>query len=196
VRKELGKKLAKRAPCREASLVTGMPDSGTIASLGYAEESGVPYEQSVVRNRYVGRTFIEPTSRVRHLGVRIKLNPITEVLQGKNVVVVDDSIVRGTTCERMISMIKSCGANQVHVRISSPPVRFPCYYGIDTPTRVELAAARMNLQQLEQEVGADSLAYITEEDLLEAIGLPAQSVCTACFSGDYMEGGEEYEPQL
>ena len=196
VRKELGKKLAKRAPCREASLVTGMPDSGTIASLGYAEESGVPYEQSVVRNRYVGRTFIEPTSRVRRLGVRIKLNPITEVLQGKNVVVVDDSIVRGTTCERMISMIKSCGANQVHVRISSPPVRFPCYYGIDTPTRVELAAARMNLQQLEQEVGADSLAYITEEDLLEAIGLPAQSVCTACFSGDYMEGGEEYEPQL
>ncbi len=196
VRKELGKKLAKRAPCQEASLVTGMPDSGTIASLGYAEESGVPYEQSVVRNRYVGRTFIEPTSRVRRLGVRIKLNPITEVLQGKNVVVVDDSIVRGTTCERMISMIKSCGANQVHVRISSPPVRFPCYYGIDTPTRVELAAARMNLQQLEQEVGADSLAYITEEDLLEAIGLPAQSVCTACFSGDYMEGGEEYEPQL
>lgn len=196
VRKELGKKLAKRAPCQDASLVTGMPDSGTIASLGYAEESGVPYEQSVVRNRYVGRTFIEPTSRVRHLGVRIKLNPITEVLQGKNVVVVDDSIVRGTTCERMISMIKSCGANQVHVRISSPPVRFPCYYGIDTPTRVELAAARMNLQQLEQEVGADSLAYITEEDLLEAIGLPAQSVCTACFSGDYMEGGEEYEPQL
>ena len=196
VRKELGKKLAKRAPCQEASLVTGMPDSGTIASLGYAEESGVPYEQSVVRNRYVGRTFIEPTSRVRRLGVRIKLNPITEVLQGKNVVVVDDSIVRGTTCERMISMIKSCGANQVHVRISSPPVRFPCYYGIDTPTRVELAAARMNLQQLEQEVGADSLAYITEEDLLEAIGLPAQSVCTACFSGDYMEGGEEHEPQL
>ena len=196
VRKELGRKLAKRAPCHEASLVTGMPDSGTIASLGYAEESGVPYEQSVVRNRYVGRTFIEPTNRVRHLGVRIKLNPITEVLQGKNVVVVDDSIVRGTTCERMISMIKSCGANQVHVRISSPPVRFPCYYGIDTPTRVELAAARMNLQQLEQEVGADSLSYITEEDLLEAIGLPAKSVCTACFSGDYMEGGEEYEPQL
>ncbi len=196
VRKELGKRLAKRAACPGASLVTGMPDSGTIASLGYAEESGVPYEQSVVRNRYVGRTFIEPTNRVRHLGVRIKLNPITEVIKGKNVVVVDDSIVRGTTCERMISMIKTCGANQVHVRISSPPVRFPCYYGIDTPTRVELAAARMNLRQLEQEVGADSLAYITEEDLLEAIGLPEQSVCTACFSGEYMEGGEEYEPQL
>jgi amidophosphoribosyltransferase len=196
VRKELGRRLARRAPCPGASFATGMPDSGTIASLGYAEESGIPYEQSVVRNRYVGRTFIEPTNRVRHLGVRIKLNPITEVINGKTVVVVDDSIVRGTTCQRMISMIKSCGASQVHVRISSPPVRFPCYYGIDTPTRVELAAARMNLRQLEQEVGANSLAYLTEEDLVEAIGLPGNTICTACFSGDYMEGGEEFEPQL
>jgi amidophosphoribosyltransferase len=196
VRKELGRKLADRAPCPEAHLATGMPDSGTIAALGYAEKSATPYEQTVVRNRYVGRTFIEPTQRVRELGVRIKLNPITEVLSGKNVVVVDDSIVRGTTCQRMISMIKACGASQVHVRISSPPVRFPCYYGIDTPTRVELAAARMNLRQLEREVGADSLAYITEEDLIEAIGLPCGEVCTACFSGQYMEGGEDHEPEL
>ncbi len=196
VRKTLGKKLALRSPCPEADLVTGMPDSGTIASLGYAEESAVPYEQTVVRNRYVGRTFIEPTQRVRELGVRIKLNPITEVLTGKKVVIVDDSIVRGTTCQRMISMIKACGASQVHVRISSPPVRFPCYYGIDTPSRGELAAARMSLKQLGTEVGADSLAYITEEDLVESIGLPRESVCTACFSGNYMEGGEEHEPEL
>ena len=181
VRKALGKKLAKRAPCPQAHLVTGMPDSGTIASMGYAGESTIPYEQTVVRNRYVGRTFIEPTQRVRELGVRIKLNPIEEIISGKNVVVVDDSIVRGTTCQRMISMIKACGASQVHVRISSPPVRFPCYYGIDTPTRVELAAAKMNLRELEREVGADSLAYITEEDMIDAIGLPADTVFTACF---------------
>ncbi|NLB82694.1 MAG: amidophosphoribosyltransferase [Synergistaceae bacterium] len=196
VRKTLGKKLALRSPCPEADLVTGMPDSGTIASLGYAEESAAPYEQTVVRNRYVGRTFIEPTRRVRELGVRIKLNPITEVLTGRKVVVVDDSIVRGTTCQRMISMIRDCGASQVHVRISSPPVRFPCYYGIDTPSRGELAAARMNLKQLGDEVGADSLEYLTEEDLVESIGLPRESICTACFSGNYMEGGEENEPEL
>ena len=196
VRKELGRKLALRAPCPGGQIVTGMPDSGTIASIGYAKESGIPYEQTVVRNRYVGRTFIEPTQRVRELGVRIKLNPISEVIAGKSVVVVDDSIVRGTTCQRMISMIKACGASHVHLRISSPPVRFPCYYGIDTPTRVELAAARMNIRQLEREVGADSLAYITEEDLVESIGLPGDRICTACFSGNYMEGGEDYEPEL
>jgi amidophosphoribosyltransferase len=112
------------------------------------------------------------------------------------VVAVDDSIVRGTTCQRMISLIKACGASQVHLRISSPPVRFPCYYGIDTPSRMELAAARMNIRQLEREVGADSLEYITEEDLVEAIGLPAMDVCTACFSGEYMEGGEDNGPEL
>ena len=196
VRKELGRKLALQAPCEEAHIATGMPDSGTIAALGYAEQSGIRYEQTVVRNRYVGRTFIEPTQRVRELGVRIKLNPISEVLSGKNVAVVDDSIVRGTTCQRMISVIRACGAAQVHVRISSPPMRFPCYYGMDTPTRMELAAARMNVKQLEREVGADSLAYINEEELIDAIGLPAGELCTACFSGHYMEGGEEYEPGL
>lgn len=195
-RRELGRRLALRSPCGSADLVTGIPDSGTIAALGFAEKSGVPYEQTVVRNRYVGRTFIEPTSRVRELGVKIKLNPITEVLSGRNVVAVDDSIVRGTTCQRMISLIKACGASQVHLRISSPPVRFPCYYGIDTPSRMELAAARMNIRQLEREVGADSLEYITEEDLVEAIGLPAMDVCTACFSGEYMEGGEDNGPEL
>lgn len=195
-RRELGRRLALRSPCAGTDLVTGIPDSGTIAALGFAEKSGIPYEQTVIRNRYVGRTFIEPTRRVRELGVKIKLNPISEVLSGKSVVAVDDSIVRGTTCQRMISLIKACGASQVHLRISSPPVRFPCYYGIDTPSRMELAAARMNLKQLEREVGADSLDYITEEDLVEAIGLPAREVCTACFSGEYMEGGEDNGPEL
>ncbi|MGI6252045.1 MAG: amidophosphoribosyltransferase [Aminivibrio sp.] len=195
-RRELGRRLAMRSPCGDANLITGIPDSGTIAALGFAEKCGIPYEQTVVRNRYVGRTFIEPTPRVRELGVKIKLNPISAVLAGRNVVAVDDSIVRGSTSRRMISLIKACGANQVHLRISSPPVRFPCYYGIDTPSRVELAAARMSLRQLEQEVGADSLEYITEEDLLEAIGLPPDEVCTACFSGEYMEGGEDNGPEL
>lgn len=196
VRKTLGRKLAQSAPCPMAHIVTGMPDSGTIAAYGFAEASGMPYEQTIVRNRYVGRTFIEPTQRVRELGVRIKLNPITEVIRGKNVAVVDDSIVRGTTSQRVISMIKDCGANQVHVRISSPPVRFPCYYGIDTPSRSELAAARMNVKKLEQKIGADSLAFISEEDLIKSIGLPSEQICTACFSGRYMEGGEDDGPEL
>ena len=193
VRKELGRRLARRGPCTGADFVSGMPDSGTIAAMGYAQESNLSHELSVVRNRYVGRTFIEPTQRVRELGVRIKLNPITRVLSGKSVVVVDDSIVRGTTCQRMIAMIKSAGASAVHMRVSSPPVRFPCYYGIDTPTRVELAAARMNIQQLGKEVGADSLEYLSEEDLVEAIGLGESAVCTACFSGKYLEEGGDVQ---
>jgi amidophosphoribosyltransferase len=196
VRKALGRKLAERAPCPDADLVTGMPDSGTIAAIGYAEASGLPYEKVVVRNRYVGRTFIEPTQRVRDLGVRIKLNPIMNMIKGKKVVIVDDSIVRGTTCQRMIAMIKDHGAKEVHVRISSPPVRFPCYYGIDTPTREELAAAKMNVDQLRYQVGADSLAYITEEDLIDAIGLPCRDICTACFTGNYMEGDQTDEMGL
>jgi len=196
VRKALGRKLAERAPCPDADLVTGMPDSGTIAAMGFAEASGLPYEKVVVRNRYVGRTFIEPTQRVRELGVRIKLNPIREMIKDKKIVIVDDSIVRGTTCQRMIAMIKEAGAREVHVRISSPPVRFPCYYGIDTATREQLAAARMDIEQLEKQVGADSLDYITEKDLIHAIGLPASHCCTACFSGSYMEGEQIDEMEL
>lgn len=188
IRKALGAILARRAPCEGADFVTGMPDSGTISAIGFSEESGLPYEKAVVRNRYVGRTFIEPTQRVRELGVKIKLNPIRELLTNKKVVIIDDSIVRGTTCQRMISMIRESGAKEVHVRISSPPVRFPCYYGIDTPTREELAAARMNVEQIARKVGADSLAFLTEEDLLEAIGTDRAKTCTACFTGRYMEG--------
>ena len=196
IRKELGARLAKRAPCPDADIVTGMPDSGTISAIGFAEESGQSYEKAIVRNRYVGRTFIEPTQRVRELGVKIKLNPIKDIIKDKSVVIIDDSIVRGTTCQRMIAMIRENGAREVHVRIASPPVRFPCYYGIDTPTREELAAAKMNIDKLAEQVGADSLAFLTEEDLVSAIGQGAQKSCTACFSGDYMEGGHQDDMEL
>jgi amidophosphoribosyltransferase len=196
IRKALGAKLAMRAPCKDADFVTGMPDSGTISAIGFSEESRLPYEKAIVRNRYVGRTFIEPTQRVRELGVKIKLNPIKELIKGKKIVIIDDSIVRGTTCQRMISMIRENGAREVHLRISSPPVRFPCYYGIDTPTREELAAARMNVQQIAQQVGADSLAFLTEEDLLEAIGTDVSKTCTACFTGRYMEGEQQNVMEL
>jgi amidophosphoribosyltransferase len=144
----------------------------------------------------VGRTFIEPTQRVRDLGVRIKLNPIKNLIDGRNIVVVDDSIVRGTTVQRVISMIRDSGAREVHVRIASPPVRFPCYYGIDTPTCEDLAAAKMDTETLSRRIGADSLSYIDVDDMIEAIGLPASEVCTACFTGEYLQGGDDYEMDL
>jgi amidophosphoribosyltransferase len=167
-----------------------MPDSGTLAAMGYAEESGLAYEKAIVRNRYVGRTFIQPTQRVRELGVRIKLNPVPHLMDGRDVVVVDDSIVRGTTAQRIVNLMGGCGARNVHLRIASPPVRFPCYYGIDTPSSEELAAARMDIEELEKEVGACSLAFLNEEDLYAAIGKDNRSICTACFSGRYLEGKE------
>jgi amidophosphoribosyltransferase len=189
-RKELGRLLARSSPCPGASMATGMPDSGTLAAMGYAEESGLAYEKAIVRNRYVGRTFIQPTQRVRELGVRIKLNPVPHLMDGRDVVVVDDSIVRGTTAQRIVNLMGGCGARNVHLRIASPPVRFPCYYGIDTPSSEELAAARMDIEGLEKEVGACSLAFLNEEDLYAAIGKDSRSICTACFSGRYLEGKE------
>ncbi|NLH94994.1 MAG: amidophosphoribosyltransferase [Synergistaceae bacterium] len=191
VRKALGEKLAAGAPAPSADFVTGMPDSGTLAALGYSEASGKPFEIAVVRNRYVGRTFIQPTDLVRNLGVRIKLNPIRELLKEREVVVVDDSIVRGTTARRIVNMMRENGASAVHLRIASPPVRFPCYYGIDTPTCEELAAAQLDLPSLEKMVGADSLRYMSAEDLVAAIGKPRCELCTACFTGDYLQGGDE-----
>ena len=193
-RKEMGRLLAKENPV-PADLVTGMPDSGTIAAIGYAEGAEIPYEKAVVRNRYVGRTFIQPTQRVREIGVRIKLNPIGELMRDKEVVIVDDSLVRGTTSKRMVRMIREAGATKVHLRIASPPVRFPCYYGIDTPTSEELAAARMDLPALERLVEADSLSYISKEDLLASIGIDPCRMCTACFTGEYMEE-KDHEPEL
>ncbi|MDO5115711.1 MAG: amidophosphoribosyltransferase [Synergistaceae bacterium] len=187
-RKEMGRRLARKAPCPGAELVAGMPDSGTISAIGYAQAAEIPFEMAVVRNRYVGRTFIQPTQKVRELGVRIKLNPIAELFKDRSAVIVDDSIVRGTTAERIVSMIRNCGAGEVHLRIASPPVLHPCRYGIDTRKEETLAAVRMTLDELCKKVGANSLDYLTEEDLVAAIGLPEERLCTACFSGKYLEG--------
>ncbi|MDD7649891.1 amidophosphoribosyltransferase [Cloacibacillus porcorum] len=186
-RKEMGRRLARKSPCGGADLAAGMPDSGTISAIGYAQAAGTPFEMGVVRNRYVGRTFIQPTQKVRELGVKIKLNPIAEIFKDKRAVIVDDSIVRGTTAERIVSMIRNCGAAEVHLRIASPPVLHPCRYGIDTRKEETLAAVRMTLDELCKKVGADSLDYLTEEDLVTAIGLPEDKLCTACFTGKYLE---------
>ena len=186
-RKEMGRLLAEQAPCPNAEITAGMPDSGTIAAVGYAERSGIPLEMGVVRNRYVGRTFIQPTQKVRDLGVKIKLNPISEVFDKKKAVVIDDSIVRGTTAERVVSMIRDSGASEVHLRIASPPVLHPCMYGIDTRKEETLAAVRMTIQELCRKVGADSLEYLTEENLTKAIGIPEDQICTACFTGKYLD---------
>lgn len=186
-RKRLGACLAKSCGCPREAVVAGMPDSGTLAALGLAEEAGMDFEAGVVRNRYVGRTFIQPTQRVREAGVKIKLNPQPGIFDGKEAVIVDDSLVRGTTAGRIISMIRESGAEKVHMRIASPPVRYPCYYGIDTPSSEELIAAQMDIPDLCEKIGADSLRYISCGDLCEAIWLPRGELCTACFDGDYLE---------
>lgn len=186
-RKRLGSCLAKSCGCPRGAVVAGMPDSGTLAALGLAEEAGMDFEAGVVRNRYVGRTFIQPTQRVREAGVKIKLNPQPGIFDGKEAVIVDDSLVRGTTAGRIISMIRESGAEKVHMRIASPPVRYPCYYGIDTPSSEELIAAQMDIPELCEKIGADSLRYISCEELCEAIGLPRGELCTACFDGNYLE---------
>ncbi|MFQ5990340.1 MAG: amidophosphoribosyltransferase [Candidatus Methylomirabilales bacterium] len=183
VRKELGRRLAQEAPA-EADIVIAVPDSGIYAALGYAQESGLPYERGMVRNHYVGRTFIEPKSSIRHFGVKVKLNAVREVLEGKRVVVVDDSIVRGTTSRKIVYMLRSAGAREVHMRISSPPTTWPCYYGIDTPTRRELIASSHTVNEIRRYVGADSLAYLTLQGLMTAVGKD-DGYCTACWTGHY-----------
>ncbi|MDO5562919.1 MAG: amidophosphoribosyltransferase [Synergistaceae bacterium] len=193
-RKNLGALLDKGDIPQDA-IVAGMPDSGTLAALGLAQKTKMPIESGVVRNRYIGRTFIQPTQRVRDAGVKIKLNPQPGIFQDKEAVIVDDSLVRGTTAGRIVSMIRESGAKKVHMRIASPPVCFPCYYGIDTPTSDELAAAQMDRQTLCKSIGADSLTYLTCDELAEAIGLPREELCMACFDGSYLEN-EEYENLL
>jgi len=189
IRKALGAKLAKTENPADA-VVTGMPDSGTIAALGLAEKTGMPFEAGVVRNRYVGRTFIQPTQRVREAGVKIKLNPQPRVFQDKEAVVVDDSLVRGTTAGRIVSMIRSSGAKKVHMRIASPPVCFPCYYGIDTPSSDELIAAQMDIPSICKKIKADSLTYLSCAELAEAVGIKSSDLCTACFDGNYIENDD------
>ncbi|MBI2875653.1 MAG: amidophosphoribosyltransferase [Candidatus Tectomicrobia bacterium] len=184
VRKALGKRLAHELPV-EADIVVPVPDSGVPAALGYAEESGIPFEMGLIRNHYVGRTFIEPQQSIRHFGVKIKLNANKQLLQGKRVLIVDDSIVRGTTSRKIVQMVRKAGAREVHVRIGSPPNTHPCFYGIDTPTRSELIAANCSVEEICQYLTADSLAYLSMEGLIEAIGASSEDFCFACFDGNY-----------
>jgi amidophosphoribosyltransferase len=192
VRKALGHQLAREHPV-EADLVIPVPDSGVGAALGFSEESGLPYDTGLVRNHYVGRTFIEPQQGIRHFGVKVKLNPNREVLDGKRVVVIDDSIVRGTTSRKIVKMIRAAGAREVHVRISSPPIQWPCYYGIDTPTRRELIGASHKVEEIQRYLGADSLGYLSLEGMLKATGSDPHHFCHACFTGQYQVGFESEE---
>ncbi|MBZ4415176.1 amidophosphoribosyltransferase [Myxococcus sp. RHSTA-1-4] len=188
VRKQLGMQLAIEHPA-EADLVIAVPDSGVPAAIGFSQQSGIPYDVGLIRSHYVGRTFIEPQQSIRHFGVKLKLSAVRQVLKGKRVVVVDDSIVRGTTSRKIVKMIKAAGAVEVHLRISSPPTKWPCYYGIDTPSRQELIAATHTTEEIAKYVTADSLGYITLEGLGRAVGDPERgSFCTACFSGEYLIG--------
>ena len=184
IRKNLGKQLAAEAGVA-GDIVIPVPDSGVPAALGYAEASGIPYETGLIRNHYVGRTFIEPAQSIRDFGVKIKLNPVREVLQGKRVIVVDDSIVRGTTSQKIVKMIRQSGAREVHFRISSPPIISPCYYGIDTPTHKELIAANNNIEEIQKYITAESLAYLSMEGMQKAAPHKDEEYCTACFSKDY-----------
>jgi len=184
VRLELGRQLARERPV-PADVVVGVPDSGIPAALGYAHASGVPFALGMVRNHYVGRTFIEPRQSIRHFGVKIKLNAVRSVVAGRRVVLVDDSIVRGTTSRKIVTMLRHAGATEVHLRISSPPTIGPCFYGIDTPERRELIASSQSVEQIRAFVGADSLGYLTENGMLACLRTPAEHFCTACFSGRY-----------
>jgi len=189
VRKRIGAELAHESPV-DADYVVAVPDSGVPAAIGYAEESGIPFELGIIRNHYVGRTFIEPSDRIRHLGVKLKHNANAARLKGKRVILVDDSIVRGTTSVKIVEMVRAAGAAEVHMRISSPPTSHSCFYGIDTPEREQLLAARLDIEGMVRHIGVDSLAYLTMDGLYRAVGEPgrddlAPQYCDACFSGDY-----------
>jgi amidophosphoribosyltransferase len=189
VRKELGRQLARESGV-PADIVIAVPDSGVPAAIGYAEEAGLPYEMGLIRNHYVGRTFIEPSDSIRHFGVKVKLNAMREVLQHKRVVVVDDSIVRGTTSRKLVTMLRQAGAREVHMRISSPPTTHPCFYGIDTPTREELIASSHDLEEIRQYLACDSLAYLSEQGMYAFLKGGRQNACgtgfcDACFTGKY-----------
>lgn len=187
-RKAMGKKMFEEAPV-EADVVTGVPDSSISAAIGYAEASGIPYEMGLIKNRYVGRTFIQPSQELRDRGVKMKLSALRGVVNGKRVIMVDDSIVRGTTSRRIVSLLREAGATEVHVRITSPPIKHPCYYGIDTSTKEELIAATKSVEEIREEIGADSLAFLTLDGTVEAIDRPFEGAlrgqCAACFTGLY-----------
>lgn len=183
-RKELGRTLARESGV-PADVVIPVPDSGVPAAIGYAESAGIPFEMGLIRNHYVGRTFIEPRDAIRHFGVKVKLNAQRNVLEGKRVVVVDDSIVRGTTSRKIVKMIRDAGATEIHMRISSPPTTNPCYYGIDTPTRAELIASSHDVDEIRRYITADSLAYLSTEGMYGFLGGPQSGYCDACFTGRY-----------
>lgn len=184
-RRSCGISLAQEAPV-EADLVLGVPDSGVPAALGFTKESGIPYADGIVKNRYVGRTFIQPTQQMRQLGIRLKLNPLPDVIAGKRLVVIDDSVVRGNTSKKLVSMLREAGAAEVHLRITSPQILWPCFYGIDTDTREQLIAANMTLEEMRAWMGADSLAFLSLDGLREAVsGAAHLGFCEACFTGEY-----------
>jgi amidophosphoribosyltransferase len=183
-RVEMGRKLAQEHPI-DADLVIPVPESGTPAAVGYAQQSGIPFGQGLTKNAYVGRTFIQPSDTLRNLGIRLKLNPLREVIRGKRLVVVDDSIVRGNTQRALIRMLREAGAAEVHVRISAPPVKWPCFYGIDFASRAELIANGLDTSAIASSLGADSLGYITLEAMIEATEQTRENLCTACFDGSY-----------
>lgn len=183
-RVEMGRRLAQEHPV-EADLVIPVPESGTPAAVGYAQESGIPFGQGLTKNAYVGRTFIQPSDTLRQLGIRLKLNPLREVIRGKRLVVVDDSIVRGNTQRALVRMLREAGAAEVHIRISAPPVKWPCFYGIDFASRAELIANGLNTEEIAASLGADSLGYISLESMIEATEQPTSELCAACFTGTY-----------
>lgn len=190
-RKAIGAELAREAPCDDVDLVVPVPDSGVPAAIGYAEESGKPFELGIIRSHYIGRTFIQPTDKIRHLGVKMKHNANRAYIKGKKIVLIDDSIVRGTTSKKIVEMMRQAGAAEVHMRISSPPSAHSCFYGIDTPSSEELLANRKKVEDIREYIGADSLAYISLDGLYKAVGEKGRNndnpqYCDACFTGDYM----------
>ncbi|MDQ3686358.1 MAG: amidophosphoribosyltransferase [Acidobacteriota bacterium] len=183
-RHKMGKRLAIEHPAK-ADLVVPVPDSGTAAAIGYAAQSGINFRQGLVRNHYVGRTFIEPKQAIRSFGVRLKLNPVRDLIKGRRVVLIDDSIVRGTTSKKIVHIVREAGATEVHVRISCPPTLSPCFYGVDTPNKSDLIAAQMSTEEIRRFIEADSLGYLSLEGMLNATGIPGDSACVACWTGHY-----------
>jgi amidophosphoribosyltransferase len=183
-RQAMGAQLAEEHPV-DADIVVGVPDSATIHGIGYSQRSGIPHAEGLMKNRYVGRTFIAPDQRMRDLGVKIKFNPLPDILREKSVILVDDSIVRGTTTPKIINLLRKAGAKEVHMRVCAPPIRYPCFFGVDMASRWELIAAQKSVEEVRQAIGADSLGYISIEGLVKAVGLPGDTFCKACFTGDY-----------
>jgi len=183
-RQRIGRALAKESAV-DADLVIGVPDSGIPAAIGFSHESGIPYADGLIKNRYVGRTFIQPTQAMREAGIRVKLNPLPDVLSGKRIIVIDDSIVRGTTSGKLVVALRDAGATEVHMRISSPPVTHPCFYGIDTDTQDQLIASRLTLEEIKNHLKVDSLAYLSKEGMIEAAKAESGNFCSACFDGNY-----------